>query len=182
MTDLTALDTVQDLRNQLKSMEADCAAMRIALAGYTGSKEPEVAVTALYDTLSGARIVQQLADYERAAKTTELTAIEALAKEALARAEKAPPGPWHIGSVNDDFVIFESSNGDEVGSIYIRTAENFVCSMRVDVPALANAVLELCERLFITEAVANKNAAERDIWKNRAILTEHNYVKGDSTV
>ena len=61
----------------------------------------------------------------------DLTEIEKLAREAKERAEKATPGPWH--------------EYDELD--WSEDTIKFIAASRTDVPALADAVLQLVQRV-----------------------------------
>jgi hypothetical protein len=97
---------------------------------------------------------------------TDLTAIENLARDAKERAEKATPGPW-VANGQENYgsrVVSDDAHGVTIGwfgenGAYTKAGFHVVSSgeaganavlcaaSRTDVPALADAVLQLVQRV-----------------------------------
>lgn len=113
-----------------------------------------------------------------------LTDLETLAREALARAEKATPGPWIIRLGDTGYcrpvvlckhggILAELTSHDQV-----QEDATLMAYARTDVSALANAVLELCERLrkadrFIDELISDFWTGCDDPQSNFALACKH---------
>ena len=103
-------------------------------------------------------------------KPPDIEAIAALAREAKARADRATPGQWVCGARwqrgpkdkrRDDHPGLTAIAGvglgqyvltEHDGGVYPANDQRFIAAARTDVPALADAVLALVERVRELEA------------------------------
>ena len=81
----------------------------------------------------------------------DLDATSTLAREAKARADRATPGPWAVvaGETNGPFGVCAGRQIISCAAALIERHETatFIAAARTDVPAIADAVLALVERV-----------------------------------
>lgn len=83
---------------------------------------------------------------------TSITDLKTIAREALSRTEKATPGPWiiRLGATGYCRPVVLCKHGSILAELtshdQVQEDATLMAHARTDVPALANAVLELCAR------------------------------------
>ncbi len=96
------------------------------------------------------------------------------AKRCLERAEKASPGPWRIGHMNEvyPFADVDDANGVSIAEEVSMNDAVFIAHSRVLVVELAMRLEKACKALRDCEVTEDNNGFARSYHPHRALADE----------